>query len=111
MEGGIALFPGLRTPVEIDTQGLPEEEATEIVSRVEEARFFERPGGPEEPPPGAADLRLYTVTVEDGARKHTVRVYDPIADPALRALVSSLDARAKALRRKRRRTGGGEGER
>ena len=110
IEGGFASFPGLRTPGEIDTEGMPDEEAAEILRRVEEAHFFERPEGPEEPPPGAADLRLYGVTVEDGARRHTVRVYEPVADPALRALISSLEARAKALRRGGRRTGGAEGE-
>ncbi|MDP9426808.1 MAG: hypothetical protein M3P37_12460 [Actinomycetota bacterium] len=104
-EGGFASFPGLRAPVEIDTGELQEEEATELVRCVEEARFFQRPEGPEEPPPGSADLRLYTVEVEEGAWSHTVRVYEPVGDPALRALIDALDARAKALRRARRKQG------
>lgn len=104
-EGGVASFPGLRAPVEIDTGELRGEEAAELVRCVEEAHFFQRPESPEEPPPGAADLRLYTVEVEEGARSHTVRVYEPIGDPALRALVDALDARAKALRRARRKQG------
>ena len=106
-EGGFAYFPGLRAPVEIDTGELREEEAAELVRCVEEACFFERPQGPAEPPPGAADLRLHKVTVEEEARRRTVRVYEPIRDPALRALVEALGARAKALRRAR----GGEGDR
>ncbi len=32
--------------------------------------------------PGAADLRLYTVKVEEAVRSHTVLVYEPIGDPA-----------------------------
>ncbi len=109
-EGGFASFPGLRAPVEIDTGELREEEAAELVRCVEEARFFQRPEGPAEPPPGAADLRLHTVRVEEGTRSRTVRVYEPVGDPALRALIDALDARAKALRRARR-TRGSEGER
>ena len=105
-EGGLASFPGLRVPVEIDTGELREEEAVELVRHVEEARFFELPEGPEGPPPGAADLRLYTVTVEKGAQRHTVRAYEPIADVPLRALVDALQVRARALRRAR--GGGGE---
>lgn len=109
-EGGIASFPGLRAPVEIDTGELGEEEAAELVRCVEEARFFERPEGPEEPPAGAADVRLHTVTVEEGSRRHTVRAYEPVGDPALRALLDVLGARARALRRAGR-TRGEEGDR
>ena len=106
-EGGFASFPGLRAPVEIDTGELGEEEAAELARCVEEARFFERPEEPEGPPPGAADLRLRKITIEEGARSRTVRVYEPIGDPALRALIDALDARAKALRRARRQRGAG----
>ena len=109
-EGGIASFPGLRAPVEIDTDDIGEQEDSELVRRVEEARSFERPEGPVEPPPGSADLRLHTVTVEDGARSRTLRAYEPVDDPALRALLDALEARAKALRRARR-TRGEEGDR
>lgn len=98
-EGGFASFPGLGRPVEIDTAALREEDAAELVRRVEEARFFERPEGPGEPQKGAADLRLRKVTVEEGARSHTVRAYEPIEDAPLRALVEALDAWAKTLRR------------
>lgn len=102
-EGGFASFPGLRAPIAIDTAELREEEAAELVRCVEEARFFERPEGPEEPASGAADLRLHTVTIEDGTRSRTVRVYEPIEDPALRALIDILGVRSKALRRARGR--------
>lgn len=109
-EGGFASLPGLRTPVEVDTSDLQEEEAADLVRRVEEACFFERPEGPGTPPSGAADLRLHTVTVEEGTRSRTLRVYEPVKDPALRALIDALDARSKALRRARR-VGGGGGDR
>ena len=108
-EGGFASLPGLRTPVEIDTSELQEEEAADLELRVEEARFFERTEGPGAPPSGAADLRLHTVTVEEGTRSRTLRVYEPVEDPALRALIDALDARSRALRRTRREGGSGGG--
>ena len=101
-EGGFASFPGLRTPVEIDTSELREEEAARLLRCVEEARFFELPEESEGPPPGAADLRLHTITVEEGARSHTVRAHEPIEDTALRELVEVLGALAKEIRKARR---------
>jgi hypothetical protein len=101
-EGGVAHFPGLSEPVTIDSDELPEEEAVELKQRVEEARFFDLPAQAGEPPQGAADYRRYTVTVEEGGRSHTVQLADPVEDPSLQKLVSSLDTKAKALRRARR---------
>lgn len=98
-EGGIAFFPGLSSPVAIDSGELPEEEAAELERRVGEARFFELPPEVGEPRPGAADQRRYAISVEDGARSHTVRVVEPVGDPYLRALVEALDAKAKTSRR------------
>ena len=100
-EGGVAHFPGLSEPVTIDSDELPEEEATELKRRVEEARFFDLPAQPGEPLRGAADYRRYTVTVEEGGRSHTVRLADPIEDPDLQRLISALDAKTKSLRRAR----------
>ena len=51
-EGGFAAFPGLRAPIEIDTDELQEQEAAELVRCVEEARFFERTEGPRIRRPG-----------------------------------------------------------
>ena len=67
VEGGIAFFPGLSSPVAIDSGELPEEEATELERRVGEARFFDLPVEIGKPHPGAADHRPYAISVEDGA--------------------------------------------
>ena len=99
VEGGIAFFPGLNRPVEIDTDELPEGEAAELKRRVGEARFFDLPTEVGEQRPGAADLRRYEITVEDGAHSHTVSVAEPVEDLNLRALVEGLRTRAKATRR------------
>ncbi len=99
VEGGIAFFPGLSGPVAIDSGELPEEEAAELKRRVGEARFFELPPEVGKPRPGAADLRQYAISIEDGARSHTIWVVEPVGDPYLRTLVEALDAKAKTLRR------------
>ncbi len=102
-EGGLAHFPGLSEPTTIDTGELPTDEADELKRQVEEARFFDLPSRFGEPRRGAADYRRYEITVEESGRSHTVRLADPIADPDLRGLVNILSAKAKALRRTRRK--------
>lgn len=97
-QGGVAYFPGLAKPVVIDTSELPAEEAAAIERLVDAARLWQQPAQPSGLPRGA-DLRQYTITVEDRDKRHTVRLHDPIADPALAALVSHLQAKMKALRR------------
>ena len=92
-EGGFAHFPGLSRPVRIDTAELAPEEAEELKALVERARFFEQSPDVGAPPPGAADLRSYTITVQDGDRTHTVRTSDALSDPALRDLVEHLRSR------------------
>jgi hypothetical protein len=92
--GGFAHFPGLSRPVRVDTAELAPEEAARLKGLVERARFFEQPAEVGAPSPGAADLRSYTITVEDGRRTHTVRTSDALTDPALRDLIDHLRARA-----------------
>jgi emfourin len=92
--GGFAHFPGLSRPVRIDTQELAAEQADQLKGLVERARFFEQPAELGSPPPGAADLRSYTITVQDGDRTHTVKTSDALEDPALRDLVEYLRVQA-----------------
>jgi hypothetical protein len=99
MEGGLAHFPGLSTPVVIDSAALPQEEAQALQRLVEAARLFEQPANAGAPPRGAADYRRYTISVDDGERQHTVQVADPVADQALRELLRFLEKQARALRR------------
>jgi Emfourin len=92
--GGFAHFPGLSRPVRIDTAELAAEQADQLEGLVERARFFDQPPEVGSPPPGAADLRSYTITVQDGDRTHTVKTSDALEDPALRELLEHLRARA-----------------
>ena len=92
--GGFAHFPGLSRPVRIDTTELAPEQADRLKGLVERVRFFEQPAEVGAPPPGAADLRSYTITVQDADRTHTVKTSDALTDPALRDLVEHLRAQA-----------------
>jgi hypothetical protein len=98
-EGGIAHFPGLSRPVVIDSDAWSEEESRELQRLLEAARFFERPTVAATPSPGAADYRQYTIAVEDDGRQHTVKLADPVEEPALQELLRFLQTKARALRR------------
>lgn len=97
-EGGFAVFPGLSKPISIDTGTLPQHEAAEIEQIVTSARFFDRAPQVGAPPSGAADYRQYTITIDDGRRHHAVRLTDPVEDPQLAALLTLVQAKARALR-------------
>lgn len=89
-EGGLAYFPGLSQPRVIDSADLPAAEVDRLRKLLAEAQFFQQPAAPRTLPKGAADYQQYTITVEDGRRRRTVRLADPIADPKLQALVEYL---------------------
>ena len=98
-EGGVAHFPGLSQPLTVDTDELTEAEAAELMGLLNAVRFFDLPPMVVPPRTGAADYRQYTLTAEDGGRRHTVRWSDPIQEPDVRALLAAL--RAKAGQKKR----------
>ena len=97
-EGGLAFFPGLSKPVPLDTNNLDKSEAEEIKRLVAAAHFFDLPAAVGEPAKGAADYQHYTLTIEDGERRHTVRVLVPPQDPALRELLQAVHKQVKAAR-------------
>jgi hypothetical protein len=101
-EGGIAHFPGLSQPVTIETDQLPEQEAAELRELMDAARLLDRPAQMGKAARGAADYRQYTITVEAQGRRYTVRLTDPIEDPALQRLLRFLQDQATAERTKAR---------
>ncbi len=101
-EGGIAHFPGLSRPVTIDGDQLPAPAAAELRQLIDAARLFEQPATIGSAARGAADYRQYTITVEADGRRHTVRLVEPVEDPALQRLVRFLQEQAKAQRRSAR---------
>ena len=97
--GGIAHLPGLAAPTTIDTDVLSEEQRTELDALIRSAGFFELPSDLPAAR-GAADYQTYTITIEDGGRRHTVRVTDASAGPGLSALVEHLRNLSAAQRRR-----------
>jgi hypothetical protein len=98
VSGGIAHFPGLAKPVEIDPDAGGSAEAAALREGLAAARFFDLPTrvGPGRPIP---DARTYRVTVEDEGRRHEVEIAEPVTDPALQRLVQLLRQKARAARR------------
>jgi hypothetical protein len=103
-EGGIAHLPGLSEPVIVDTHDLPVQEARELERLIESAGLFELPAT-SAPPQGARDYTQYTISVTVPGRSHTVKLADPIEDPAVRELVGYLRSKARELRKRRRARG------
>ena len=85
-------------PVTVDVDHLDKEEAEELKRLIDAARFFELPAAVGSPARGAADYQYYIFTVEDGGRRHTVRVLVPVEDPILDALVRMIQKHVKAAR-------------
>lgn len=100
-EGGIAHFPGLSQPVTIDTTELSEQEAAELRQLVESTNFFGLPARIATARRGAADYRQYTVTIEEGERRRTVQVAEPVEDADLKQLLAFLRTKANEIRRGR----------
>ncbi len=98
MEGGIAFFPGLARPVTVDSDSLPPGEAAQLRALVDAAGLFELPAAVPPaagaPPARGADRREYSIEVEDGDRRHAVRISDPVGAPALSELVRYLRGKA-----------------
>jgi len=97
IEGGLAAFPGLAKPVTIHCDALPAGENAQVRELVRRADFFALPGDDARAP--VPDARAYTIAIDDGARRKTVTVHEPIANPALRDLVATLRDKAQAVRR------------
>jgi hypothetical protein len=71
---------------------LPPDQAAELRQLLEASDFFNLPETVGQAAPGAADYREYTITAEDSDRRHTVKVAEPSAPPALLALIDWLNA-------------------
>jgi hypothetical protein len=90
--GGFAAIPGLSTPVELDTTGLSRDESATLEGLVHRTGILEGAVRSVSGPAAGADLREYTLTVEDGGAATTVHLRDPITDNAVAALVEHLQS-------------------
>jgi hypothetical protein len=89
-EGGFAVFPGLNKPLVIDSRKLSAEDAAELSQKLEALHFFDLPVEASSPAPGAADYRQYTITVQDGQRRHTVKATEPVQNGDLQQFIAYL---------------------
>jgi hypothetical protein len=90
--GGFAAIPGLSTPVELDTAGLSRDESETLEGLVHRTGILKGSVRSVSGPAGGADLRDYTLTVDDGGAVTTVHLRDPITDEAVAALVEHLQS-------------------
>ena len=90
-DGGFAPIPALQAPFEVDTDDLDSETARGLEQCVNESNFFDAPATQSVPPKGA-DLRTYSITIDNGTRTQTVQLSDPLPPGPLGDLVSRLNA-------------------
>lgn len=90
-------FMGMHLAVEVTTETLPQEEAKELETLVESARFFELPATlPAQA--GMSDSFQYKVTVVKGELFHTVQTSEGAAPVELRPLIQHLTDVARTQR-------------
>lgn len=89
-EGGMAFFPGLSKPIVLNSSDLSKAQSAQLQQLLDSTHFFKLPAASRSLPKGAADMRRYTITVEDGRRRRTVRLVDPVEDTHLQALIEFL---------------------
>jgi hypothetical protein len=94
-------FVGRNVSAVVDTSQLPPEQALGLLTKVEEASFFDLPESP-----GAAlegyqgvDQLCYKVTVEVAGVQHTVETSDANAPQELQPLLDELSQLARASTR------------
>jgi hypothetical protein len=92
---GLAYLPKRNQPVRIDTAQLTPAAAAVLERLVAAANFFQLPATVG-PTPAAPDRLIYTITVEDQGRRHTVRAVTPFENPALQELIRHLKGHAAA---------------
>jgi Emfourin len=90
--GGFAAIPGLSQPVELDTSELSSDESATLEGLVHRTGILAGAVPSVSVTPGGADLRDYTLTVDDGGAVTTVHLRDPITDDAVAALVEHLQS-------------------
>jgi hypothetical protein len=96
VDGGFAHLPGLAKPVTIDCAALPPAHGARLARLVERARFFDAPAPAA--PAGARDARSYTLAIDDGRRRRSLTLAEPIADAGMRELVDAVSDSAREMR-------------
>lgn len=87
-EGGFAYFPGRSRVRVVDFAAADPDTVAAIVRAAEAAGFFERSDAVASRP----DARCHCLDLTIDGRSHSVRMTEPVADPALAALVAAVRA-------------------
>lgn len=90
-------FMGRKVSLDIDVNELSQEQAASLRELLDEADFFDLPEDLRRTP--APDEFSYSMTVEMGERRHSVRVSDTSMPEELRPLLKELN---KLLRQKKK---------
>ncbi|MDP9474348.1 MAG: hypothetical protein M3R38_01380 [Actinomycetota bacterium] len=96
-EGGVAHFPGLARPVQMDTAELTPDEARELEESVRASKLLERDPDDDSSGTAARDARCHTITVEDGKDRRSARVCDPVQDPKIGSLITLLEGHRRRV--------------
>jgi len=89
----------MRLTAAINSDTLPDAEASELKQLVDRAGFFDLPASPGPSGGGGADQFVCRVTIETEGRRHTVETTDAAAPPALQPLLAWLNQAARRSRR------------
>ncbi|TCP34748.1 protealysin inhibitor emfourin [Sphingomonas sp. BK235] len=87
VEGGFAHLPGRASDRCVPLERLPGAERAELARLADAAAFFDCTPEPAAPRP---DARTYTIGLTIDGRSRELQVAEPIRDPALAALVSTV---------------------
>jgi hypothetical protein len=90
--GGFAPTPQSVKPIVLNSRQLSPQNAERLRELVQQARFFALPKRVGSVPRGAADFEQYTITVQQGRLKHTVRTTELNDNPPLRELIDYVRA-------------------
>jgi hypothetical protein len=94
VSGGVAFFPGRAVPRTIDVDTLGAAEQQSLRQLIDQAQFFSLPSHIAAAR-GAADFQTYHITIEDGGRRHSVAVSDPVPLAPLQKLVEAVRSLAR----------------
>lgn len=92
-------FAGMMTNVDIDAYSLPDAERQALMTLVTDAGFFALPSDVTDPSTTGADRYNYRITIQSGARTHTVECVDGSAPASLVPLLDWLNDNARRGRR------------
>jgi Emfourin len=89
-------FMGRKVSLQLSLEELPASQSETLQRLLDEADFFNLPENLITSP--LPDEFVYTITVEAGTRKRTIRVSDTSASESLRPLLEELSRRARSGR-------------